>query len=316
MPSSYSSRLRLEKQATGENTDNWGVLLNTLIDLIDSSIAGMATVAVTGGAYSLTANNSTADESRMAILKFTGVLASNSVITVPTQSKLYKVWNATSGAYTLTLKTAAGAGVAVAQGKKGMLLCDGTDVLEAFDSLAGNLAIVGTLASGATTITGALSVSTTGKVGSTLGVGNATPSASGAGITFPATQSASTDANTLDDYEEGTWTPVDSSGAGLSFTGVTGTYTKIGRQVIAGFGLTYPTTVDATQTLVGGLPFAPVTGNSNRQGLRSYTSEATFAALLVNNAATTMVLATTSGAGITNVTMSTDSVIACAILTT
>jgi len=41
-----------------------------------------------------------------------------------------------------------------------------------------------------------------------LGVGNATPSTSGAGITFPATQSASTDANTLDDYEEGTWTPV------------------------------------------------------------------------------------------------------------
>jgi len=163
MPSSYSSRLRLEKQATGENTDNWGVLLNTLIDLIDSSIAGMATVAVTGGAYSLTANNSVADESRMAILKFTGVLASNSVITVPTQSKLYTVWNATSGAYTLTLKTAAGSGVAVAQGKKGMLLCDGTNVLEAFDSLAGNLAIVGTLAAGPTTITGALSATGTVK---------------------------------------------------------------------------------------------------------------------------------------------------------
>jgi hypothetical protein len=38
----------------------------------------------------------------------------------------------------------------------------------------------------------------------TVGVGGATPAASGAGITFPATQSASTDANTLDDYEEGT----------------------------------------------------------------------------------------------------------------
>jgi hypothetical protein len=42
-----------------------------------------------------------------------------------------------------------------------------------------------------------------------MGVGGATPSASGAGITFPADQSilgASTNANTLDDYEEGTWT--------------------------------------------------------------------------------------------------------------
>ena len=41
----------------------------------------------------------------------------------------------------------------------------------------------------------------------TIGVGGATPSTSGSGITFPATASASSNANTLDDYEEGTWTP-------------------------------------------------------------------------------------------------------------
>lgn len=68
----------------------------------------------------------------------------------------------------------------------------------------------------------------------TISVGNATPSSSGAGITFPATQSASTDANTLDDYEEGTFTP---TVAGSSTAGTTtygeqlGFYTKIGRQV-------------------------------------------------------------------------------------
>jgi hypothetical protein len=45
------------------------------------------------------------------------------------------------------------------------------------------------------------------KFPTTIGVGDATPSASGSGISFPATQSASSDANTLDDYEEGTWTP-------------------------------------------------------------------------------------------------------------
>jgi hypothetical protein len=42
------------------------------------------------------------------------------------------------------------------------------------------------------------------KFPTTIGVGGATPSASGSGISFPATQSASSDANTLDDYEEGT----------------------------------------------------------------------------------------------------------------
>jgi hypothetical protein len=68
----------------------------------------------------------------------------------------------------------------------------------------------------------------------TVGVGEATPSTSGAGITFPATQSASTDANTLDDYEEGTWTPVITAGIG-SFTSYTsqGVYTKVGRIVTA-----------------------------------------------------------------------------------
>ena len=66
----------------------------------------------------------------------------------------------------------------------------------------------------------------------TIGVGAATASASGSGITFPASQSASSDANTLDDYEEGTWTPT--QGAGLTVVGAfssSGRYTKVGRLV-------------------------------------------------------------------------------------
>jgi len=59
-------------------------------------------------------------------------------------------------------------------------------------------------------------------------------SATGTGIAFPATQSASADANTLDDYEEGTWTPaITTSGGGFSTTYNTqlGTYVKVGRLV-------------------------------------------------------------------------------------
>jgi hypothetical protein len=73
------------------------------------------------------------------------------------------------------------------------------------------------------------------KFPTTIGVGDATPSASGAGITFPADQTiigASSDANTLDDYEEGTWTPALSTTSGsISFSSVGGAYTKIGRLV-------------------------------------------------------------------------------------
>jgi hypothetical protein len=67
-----------------------------------------------------------------------------------------------------------------------------------------------------------------------IGLGGATPTTSGTGITFPATASASTNANTLDDYEEGTWTPTFTSGVNtLTITGGTQTYryTKIGRKV-------------------------------------------------------------------------------------
>lgn len=72
----------------------------------------------------------------------------------------------------------------------------------------------------------------TPKSSTTIGVGNATPSASGAGVSFPATQSASTDANTLDDYEEGTWTPtLVSTGLTFGYTDQSGTYTKVGRQI-------------------------------------------------------------------------------------
>jgi hypothetical protein len=77
-------------------------------------------------------------------------------------------------------------------------------------------------------------VATTVKASTTMGVGGATPSASGSGISFPATQSASSDANTLDDYEEGTFTPTvrGASTAGTyTLNNVIAYYTKVGNQV-------------------------------------------------------------------------------------
>ena len=72
--------------------------------------------------------------------------------------------------------------------------------------------------------------------GESLALQGATPQ-TGTGITFPATQSASANANTLDDYEEGTWTP--NQGSGLTVSGSfesAGYYTKIGNLVtISGF---------------------------------------------------------------------------------
>jgi len=86
-----------------------------------------------------------------------------------------------------------------------------------------------------------------------LGVGNATPSTSGAGITFPATQSASTDANTLDDYEEGNWTP--NVGGNATYLVQVGRYVKIGRQVTVWGQMIITTLGTGSNADISGLPF-------------------------------------------------------------
>jgi hypothetical protein len=101
-------------------------------------------------------------------------------------------------------------------------------------------------------------------VNTTLGVGNTTPSASGSGITFPATQSASTDANTLDDYEEGTWTPTLKFGGadtGIVIPEQVGIYTKIGRVVNLGFYFRLSNKGSATgAATITGIPFNIASG--------------------------------------------------------
>lgn len=87
--------------------------------------------------------------------------------------------------------------------------------------------------------------------------------ASAGQIKFPATQNASSDAHTLDDYEEGTWTPTDGSGAGLTLVNAdthtgspNGGYIKIGQMVYLAYQLQYPTTASAAQAKMDGIPFA------------------------------------------------------------
>lgn len=85
--------------------------------------------------------------------------------------------------------------------------------------------------------------------------GNFIVGTAGKGIDFSSTPGTGT-SELLNDYEEGTWTPVDSSGAGLTFSGASGRYTKIGRQVTANGQLTFPSTVNTADIAIGGLPFA------------------------------------------------------------
>jgi hypothetical protein len=99
-------------------------------------------------------------------------------------------------------------------------------------------------------------------------------------ITFPATQSASSDANTLDDYEEGTFTPTISSGwSGVTYATQNGTYTKIGRLVNLVAYLQFSGTSTASGITVGGLPFQlSAVGNSGTVGYWDVTTDGNLSA--------------------------------------
>lgn len=72
------------------------------------------------------------------------------------------------------------------------------------------------------------------------------------GVAFPATQVASADVNILDDYQEGDWTP---TGYIITFASASGTYTKIGRLVVATFAVHWPVTGDSNGANIMNLPF-------------------------------------------------------------
>ena len=129
MPSSYTTRIRLEKQADGENANTWGLKLNqNVIDLVDEGIAGYETISLSG-ATSLTAVNGTTDQSRNFGLKFTGTLSADTTVTIPAQEKIYFVRNDTSGDYNLLFKNAGGTAVTGPSQQLGAILAtDGTSV--------------------------------------------------------------------------------------------------------------------------------------------------------------------------------------------
>ncbi len=143
----------------------------------------------------------------------------------------------------------------------------------------------------------------------TLATGNLVIGTSGKGIDFSVTSQATGMTSELfADYEEGAWTPIDASGASLTFSTANGTYEKIGRTVIARGIVIYPSTVDASQAVIGGLPYTVANADNARQGFLSLTTEATATSVRPNNNATTFPIRGAGAAGVTNATMSTDQV--------
>lgn len=95
MPSSYTTSARFTLQATGENNNTWGVILNQgVFQLVDDNINGRLAFALSGVKV-LTTNLGATDEARMQFLDVTG--GTGGTVTVPAVSQGHFVRNASSG---------------------------------------------------------------------------------------------------------------------------------------------------------------------------------------------------------------------------
>lgn len=131
MSSTYTSRIKLELQADGENANTWGQRLNNnVIQLVDDAVAAYTTISIGSASYTLTNNDGATDEARSAILEFTGEVSVSINVIIPSQSKFYIVRDKTTrdNDASYVLQTAGNAGISPAVSSRGIYFCDGTNI--------------------------------------------------------------------------------------------------------------------------------------------------------------------------------------------
>ena len=141
MASSFSTDLKLELMVTGENAGTWGPKTNTNLNLLQQAIAGYQEVSIAGGAQTtaLVMSDATISNARNAVIKFTGTVTGNQVVTIPDGiEKTYTLSHGTTGAFTVQVKTASGTGTTFSTTDKGIKLVysDGTNIVEINSSLS------------------------------------------------------------------------------------------------------------------------------------------------------------------------------------
>jgi hypothetical protein len=133
MSSTYSTNLALELPGTGEQAGNWGATNNLNIGtLLEQAISGYVTQAITDGADTvITIPNGASGVARNMFIECTGSLSAARNLIVPANKKLYFIYNNTTGGYAVTVKVSGQTGISVANGTKVVLVCNGTDIINA-----------------------------------------------------------------------------------------------------------------------------------------------------------------------------------------
>jgi hypothetical protein len=160
MSSTYSTSLRIQLIDTGTEDEAWGQPTNNNIGtIIEQAITGVNSISLTNlTSLTLSAANAAVDQSRNAVLVFTGAPTANCNVVAPSVSKVYVVSNETTGGFIVNMKTSAGDPLPIAAGSRQLVFCNGT----AFTSVVNPNAIQGNLnISGGATIGGNVTSGTT-----------------------------------------------------------------------------------------------------------------------------------------------------------
>lgn len=158
MSSTYSTNLAIELIGTGDQAGAWGNTTNTnLGTLIEQAISGYVTQAVsTGATTTITIPNGATGVARNMYIELTGTGGASTFLEVPSNKKLYFIYNNTTGA--VTVRVSGQTGVSVLAGEKKILVSNGTDIVEAttyiINGNSANLTTLTVASANITTLTG------------------------------------------------------------------------------------------------------------------------------------------------------------------
>ena len=144
MASTYSTDLKLELMATGENAGTWGTKTNANLNLIQQAIAGYELITLTDGATTaLVMNNASISNARNMVLKFATItLTSATTVTIPDSIEKFYIFDCSliTNPTNLTIKTATGTGFTLDSNKIYAAYADGTNLNEvSLDTLGGTV---------------------------------------------------------------------------------------------------------------------------------------------------------------------------------
>ena len=144
MASTYSSDLKLELMATGENAGTWGTKTNTNLELVQQAIAGFEQISLSSGSTTtLVMSNASISTARNMVIKFATItLSGATTVTIPDSIEKFYIFDCRliTNPTNLTIKTVSGTGFTLDSSKIYAAYADGTNLNEvSLDTLGGTI---------------------------------------------------------------------------------------------------------------------------------------------------------------------------------